>query len=74
MVTIAMVFPGQGSQSQGMLAELAAQHPGNTIAEGEYWRLLSGHFAHLGYPHLALNLAGLLLVWLLVGRLYAHRE
>jgi len=27
MVTIAMVFPGQGSQSQGMLAELAAQHP-----------------------------------------------
>ncbi len=41
------------------------------IAEGEYWRLLSAHFAHLGYPHLALNLAGLLLVWLLVGRLYS---
>ena len=41
------------------------------IAEGEYWRLLSGHFAHLGYSHLALNLAGLLLVWLLVGRLYS---
>jgi rhomboid family GlyGly-CTERM serine protease len=41
------------------------------IAGGEYWRLLSAHFAHLGYPHLALNLAGLLLVWLLVGRLYS---
>ncbi len=41
------------------------------IAWGEYWRLLSAHFAHLGYPHLALNLAGLLLVWLLVGRLYS---
>ena len=41
------------------------------IADGEYWRLLSGHFAHLGYPHLALNLAGLILVWLLVGRLYS---
>ncbi len=26
-MTLAMVFPGQGSQSQGMLAELAAQHP-----------------------------------------------
>jgi len=25
-VTLAMVFPGQGSQSQGMLADLAAQH------------------------------------------------
>ncbi len=40
------------------------------IADGEYWRLLSGHFVHLGYSHLALNLVGLLLVWLLVGRLY----
>jgi rhomboid family GlyGly-CTERM serine protease len=40
------------------------------IADGEYWRLLSGHFVHLGYAHLALNLVGLLFVWLLVGRLY----
>jgi rhomboid family GlyGly-CTERM serine protease len=41
------------------------------LADGEYWRLLSGHFVHLGYPHLLLNLLGLLLVWLLVGRLYS---
>ncbi len=34
-MTIAMVFPGQGSQSTGMLAELAAQHPevSDTYAE-----------------------------------------
>lgn len=38
------------------------------IGSGEIWRLLSGHFAHLGLTHLALNLAGLLLVWALVGR------
>ncbi len=25
-LTIAMVFPGQGSQSQGMQADLAAEH------------------------------------------------
>ena len=25
-MTLAMVFPGQGSQSQGMLADLAAEH------------------------------------------------
>ncbi len=37
---------------------------------GEYWRLLSGHFAHLGPEHLLLNIAGLVLVWLLVGRQY----
>ena len=44
------------------------------IAGGDYWRLLSGHFVHLGYAHLALNLAGLLLVWLLVGRRYGSRQ
>ena len=34
-MTLAMVFPGQGSQSQGMLADLAAQHEevSNTFAE-----------------------------------------
>lgn len=37
------------------------------IEGGEIWRLLSGHFAHLGPTHLALNLAGLILVWALVG-------
>jgi rhomboid family GlyGly-CTERM serine protease len=44
------------------------------IAAGEYWRLVSGHFVHLGLQHLLLNLAGLLLVWLLVGRLYSSRD
>lgn len=34
-MTLAVVFPGQGSQSVGMLAELASQHPvvGETFAE-----------------------------------------
>jgi rhomboid family GlyGly-CTERM serine protease len=60
---------------------LAAQLPGETarmllrydrsdIAGGEPWRLLSGHFVHLDWPHLLLNVAGLLLVWVLVGRAY----
>ncbi|TDJ43928.1 MAG: rhombosortase, partial [Gammaproteobacteria bacterium] len=44
------------------------------IAGGDYWRLLSGHFVHLGVPHLALNLAGLVLIWLLVGRRYNTRQ
>ncbi len=44
------------------------------IAGGDYWRLLSAHFVHLGVPHLALNLAGVALVWLLVGRLYNTRQ
>lgn len=44
------------------------------IAEGELWRLVSGHFVHLGPKHLALNLAGLGLVWLLVGGAYTTMQ
>ena len=29
------------------------------VISGEYWRLLSGHFVHLGLSHWALNMAGL---------------
>ena len=35
------------------------------ILHGQWWRLVSGNLVHLGWPHLLLNLAGLILVWLL---------
>ena len=38
------------------------------VADGEWWRLLSAHVTHLGWRHVALNAAGIVLVWLLVGR------
>lgn len=40
----------------------------DAILQGEWWRVLTGHLPHLGWSHLALNLAGLALVWLLAGR------
>lgn len=40
------------------------------IADGELWRLLSGHFAHLGWGHYLLNAAGVVLVWTLVGHCF----
>ncbi len=41
----------------------------NGVANGEFWRILTGNFIHLGWGHLALNLSGLLLVgWLFGGR------
>jgi rhomboid family GlyGly-CTERM serine protease len=43
------------------------------IGQGEAWRFISGHFAHLGWSHLALNSAGLLLVWFLIGGAYTLR-
>ena len=39
-MTLAVVFPGQGSQSVGMLAELAAEHPSVTATFEEASRLL----------------------------------
>lgn len=57
---------------------LAAALPGWTalrydrgaISDGELWRLVTGHFAHLGPAHFALNAAGLALVWFLAGGAY----
>jgi rhomboid family GlyGly-CTERM serine protease len=46
----------------------------SAIAAGEVWRLLSGHLVHLGVSHLALNLAGLLLVWYLVGAAFSRMQ
>ncbi len=40
------------------------------LGQGELWRLLTGHAAHLSWSHLVLNAAGLLLVWFLVGSSY----
>lgn len=38
------------------------------IIAGQWWRLATGHLVHLGWAHLWMNIGGLLLVWLLVGR------
>lgn len=38
------------------------------ILGGEVWRVLGAHIAHLGWPHLLVNLGGLLLIWLVFGR------
>jgi len=38
------------------------------IKNGEIWRLFTAHFVHLSWPHLWLNLAGLLLVFIFFGQ------
>ncbi len=41
------------------------------LGSGQMWRLLSGHFVHLGWTHSILNLAGLALVVWLVGTVFS---
>jgi rhomboid family GlyGly-CTERM serine protease len=45
----------------------------DAILAGQWWRLLTGNLVHLGWPHLWLNLVGLLLVWLLFQRALPQR-
>ena len=40
----------------------------DAIAGGELWRLVSGHFVHLGLSHWVYNGIGLSLIWFLVGQ------
>lgn len=44
------------------------------IADGAWWRLLSGNFVHLGWSHLVMNIAGLALVVALVWRRFDARS
>jgi len=44
------------------------------IADGELWRLVSGHFVHLGRSHYVLNAIAMLLVWLAVGEFLTRRQ
>lgn len=58
----------------GDLAREFLRYDRPAIAGGQVWRLLGGHVVHLGYQHLALNLAGLGIIWLLVGRRFGDRQ
>lgn len=46
----------------------------DAVARGEVWRLVSGHLQHLGWPHFALNVTALGLIWLLVGSGYSTAQ
>lgn len=59
---LAVAIWGLGDGAVEMLA-----YRRQAILDGDWWRLVSGHWVHSGWRHLGLNLAGLALVWLLFG-------
>jgi rhomboid family GlyGly-CTERM serine protease len=52
----------------GEAARLALRYDRAAIAAGEWWRLISAHFVHLGLEHAALNALGLVMMWALFAR------
>lgn len=44
------------------------------IGQGQWWRLFSGHLLHTNHWHLLMNLAGLLVIWLMHGPHYRARS
>ncbi|MDO6507060.1 rhombosortase [Colwellia sp. 4_MG-2023] len=46
----------------------------NLIAQGEIWRLFTGHLLHTNGYHLLLNLAALVMLWALHGRFYTIKN
>ncbi len=61
-------FPG-GSTDNGVLEQLGATIPG-MMSSGQYWRLLTSCFLHIGVAHIATNMLALLWLGGLAERFY----
>jgi len=56
-------------QAFGENAITLFRYESNVTESGEWWRLLSGHFIHLSWMHLTLNLAGLWILHFIFNRI-----
>ena len=60
-----------GSTDSDVLLDFGAMF-GPLIADGEYWRLFTAMFLHVGFAHLALNGFGLFIFGRIVERAFGH--
>jgi rhomboid family GlyGly-CTERM serine protease len=58
----------------GEAGRLALRYERAAIASGQWWRLFTGHWVHLGLRHAVLNVLGLALMWALFARDYSPRQ
>jgi rhomboid family GlyGly-CTERM serine protease len=72
LVPLVLVAFSLMSLLPGASAQQLLRYHRADIAAGEFWRLATGHFVHLGTTHLLLNIAGLAIVWLLIGTGYSQ--
>lgn len=69
IAVLALVLAVAGDSATALL-----RYEREPLMSGELWRLVTGHLVHLGFRHLLLNLAGLLLVAFLVLDEFSGRE
>lgn len=65
VVTLSAIIALFGETGRELFA-----YKSDLFRNGEFWRSVSGHFTHLGWPHFLLNAFGLLGVWSLYGKTF----
>ena len=73
-LAVAVSTVALGLQLGGDAVRDALAYSREGLGSGELWRLATGHFVHLGWTHLLLNVAGLALVAWLVGHAFTWRQ
>lgn len=63
-----------GLTATGQAGVQALRYERAGLAAHQWWRLLSAHVVHLGWWHAGLNVAGLVLLWLLFARAFSPRR
>ena len=58
ITVISVLIAATDPQSTALL-----RYDRQAVAAGQWWRLITGNLAHLGWSHLFMNLAGLGLIW-----------
>ena len=69
LLPIGIAMLSAGCTFGGFTLARLLRYDRDAILAGQLWRLLTGHLVHLGGSHLAMNLVGLALIWMLFGRL-----
>ncbi len=60
IVCVGLAFGGEP-------VRLALRYARLAVAHGQWWRLFTGNFVHLGWMHVTLDMSGLVLLWILCG-------
>jgi rhomboid family GlyGly-CTERM serine protease len=69
LLAVCLVLAGGGDELRDL-----GRYDRHAIEAGEYWRLVTGHFVHLGFGHLWPNVAALAIVGLLFEDVFRNAD